>query len=251
MRVQTEPLFRYDREIKMETVASSRVASDNNGRGQFRAVILDYGAVLCELPFAHEIERMSKVFGVAAEEFLRLYACDRKAYDRGDLTTSEYWTRIDHAAKAGIRRENGVLAAGIGVQPQIIERLAQWDREMWSRVNVEMKDWVAALRVAGYRTALLSNMQFDMIDHVRASFPWLRDFDHQIFSAELHAVKPDPAIYLHCLEKLGSGPTETVFVDDREENVAAARALRIAGFRFESVAQLRRELEAAGFRHLP
>jgi len=287
---------------------NSRVASDNNGRGPFRAVILDYGAVLCELPFAHEIQRMSEVLGVTVAAFPALYASKRKAYDRGDLTTSEYWNcmalaaktqlkpenreadalaagvevtpeNIDseadaHAAKVALNNENTggegdalaakaqlkpentdreayAPAAGVELTPETIRRLARWDMEMWSRINVEMREWVATLRAAGYRTALLSNMQFDMIEHVRANFPWLGDFDHQIFSAELRVVKPDPAIYLHCLEKLGAGPAETIFVDDREENVAAARALGIAAFRFESVAQLRGELEAAGFRHLP
>jgi len=210
----------------------------NNGRGRFQAVILDYGAVLCHLPFPHEIERMSNVFGVTPSEFPRLYASGRQAYDRGDLSTAEYWTRIADEA-------------GVELTTETIDRLAQWDKEMWSRVNVEMRDWIASLRAAGYRTALLSNMQFDMIAHVRANFPWLGDFDHRIFSAEVRAVKPDPAIYLHCLEKLRVRPEQTVFVDDREENVEAARSLGIAGFRFESVAELRRQLESAGFRHLP
>jgi putative hydrolase of the HAD superfamily len=215
-----------------------RTKGDNDGRGRFRAVILDYGAVLCEMPFPHEIERMSKVFGVTPAEFPPLYASGRKTYDRGDLSTSEYWTLM-------------ALAAGVELNPEMIGRLAQWDKEMWSRVNVAMRDWVASLRASGYRTALLSNMQFDMIAHIRANFPWLSDFDHQIFSAEVRAVKPDPAIYLHCLEKLGTQPAETVFVDDREENVAAARLLGITAFRFQSVAQLRHELAFAGFCHLP
>ncbi|MGH9734965.1 MAG: HAD family hydrolase, partial [Candidatus Acidiferrales bacterium] len=125
------------------------------------------------------------------------------------------------------------------------------DRDMWSRANDEMTAWLASLRPAGYKTALLSNMQHEMIAHVRAKFGWLNGFDHQIFSSEVRLVKPDPALYRVCLAKLGTEPRETIFIDDREQNVAAARALGIHAIRFRSVPDLRRDLASAAFRPLP
>jgi len=205
---------------------------------QFRAVILDYGAVLCHEPLPHEIEFMSGVFRMSPPEFLTLWAAHRGPYDRGDLSTPEYW--------AIVSRE-----AGVGLTPELIDQLSHADKEMWSRVNTEMINWLSTLRPAGYQTALLSNMQFDMIAHMRANFPWLSHFDHQIFSAEVRTIKPDPAIYRHCLQRLGVEPHEAIFVDDREENVVAARSLGIIAFHFRSVPELRRDLESAGFRHLP
>lgn len=208
------------------------------GNGLFRAVILDYGGVLCHPPFPHEIARMSQALGVTPEEFPPLYSHLRDDYDRGDLTTNEYW--------ASVARH-----AGVELSPDAVGALAQLDRDMWSRSNDEMTSWLASLRPAGYKTALLSNMQHDMIAHVRAIFPWLNDFDHQIFSSEVRMVKPDPALYRACLAQLGTDPRETIFVDDREENVAAARALGITAFRFRTVLDLRRDLVSAGFRHVP
>lgn len=211
---------------------------NGSGSGKFRAVILDYGAVLCHEPLPHEIEFVSRVFRVSPTEFPALYAGPRGDYDRGDVSTAEYWTSV--ARKAGVE-----------LTPDLIDRLSRMDREMWSRANTEMTQWLAALRPAGYRTALLSNMQLDMIAHVRAIFPWLNGFDHQVFSAEVRSIKPDPAIYRHCLDRLGVQPAEAIFIDDRDENVIAARSLGIAAFRYQSVAKLRRDLESAGFRHLP
>ncbi|HTU32603.1 MAG TPA: HAD family phosphatase [Candidatus Acidoferrum sp.] len=206
--------------------------------GGFAAVILDYGAVLCHPPFPHEIARMSQALGVTPEKFPNLYSHSRDDYDRGDLTTNEYWARL-------------ARDAGVELSSETVEALAQLDRDMWSRPNDEMTSWLVSLRPAGYKTALLSNMQHDMIAHVRAKFPWLNDFDHQIFSSEVRVVKPDPAVYRVCLAKLGTVPRETIFIDDREENVAAARALGITAFRFGSVPDLRRDLASAGFRHAP
>ena len=211
---------------------------DASRPNKFRAVILDYGAVLCHEPLPREIEFMAGVFRMSPAEFLALWAAHRAAYDRGDISTLEYW--------AIVSRE-----AGVELAPELIHQLSHTDKEMWSRVNTEMIQWLSTLRPAGYQTALLSNMQFDMIAHMRANFPWLSHFDHQIFSAEVRIIKPDAAIYRHCLQRLGVQPHEAIFVDDREQNVATARSLGIPSFRFRSVAELRRDLESAGFRHLP
>jgi putative hydrolase of the HAD superfamily len=215
-----------------------RVNHQGSRSNKFRAVILDYGAVLCHEPLQHEIEFMAGIFRVSPAQFLALWSAPRGDYDRGDLSTPEYW--------AILSRE-----AGVELTPELIEQLSHADKEMWSRVNTEMIQWLSTLRPAGYQTALLSNMQFDMIAHMRANFPWLGDFDHQVFSAEVRLIKPDAAIYRHCLERVGVQASEAIFVDDREENIATARALGILSFRFRSVADLRRDLESAGFRHLP
>lgn len=212
--------------------------TNEGNRGEFEGVILDYGAVLCHPPLPHEIERMSRALGMTREKFPTLYGHARDAYDRGDLTTREYWESV--ARKTGIE-----------LAPAAIEALAQLDKDMWSRANTEMTDWVASLRAAGYKTALLSNMQTDMIAHVRAKFSWLNDFDEQIFSSEVRLIKPDPALYRRALERLGTHPRETIFIDDREENVEGARAVGMTALRFRSTAELRRELESAGFRHPP
>jgi FMN phosphatase YigB (HAD superfamily) len=50
---------------------------------------------------------------------------------------------------------------------------------------------------------------------------------------------------------LNTAPSETIFVDDREENIQAARDAGIHGMVFESVAQLRKDLEQLGFPILP
>ena len=122
---------------------------------------------------------------------------------------------------------------------------------MWSNVNQEMTEWLARIHSRGIKTAILSNMQTDMAAHVRKNFAWLSHVDHQIFSCELRAIKPDPVIYRHSLSLLRIAPSETIFVDDREENIQAARAAGIQGILFESVSQLRKDLQELGFSILP
>lgn len=92
-----------------------------------------------------------------------------------------------------------------------------------------MIEFVRSLRPA-YRTGLLSNA----IDGARREESRRCGFDtltdDLVYSHEAHLAKPDPAIYRLACERLGVEPAQTVFVDDRLENVAAAVDLGMHGF---------------------
>lgn len=207
-------------------------------KSQIKAVILDYGEVLSFPPSSEKMASMAVVMGVDPNLFRNLYPTDRALYDQGVFTAANYWQRI--AADAQVK-----LASAQ------IDELCQLDIEMWSKVNPQMIRWIESLSEAGWKTALLSNMTFDMAIHVRQALHWLNRFTYQVLSCEVRLVKPDPAIYEHCLATLQVAPSEALFVDDREINVQAAQALGITSIRFQSVEQLHRELAALPLSVLP
>ena len=65
---------------------------DRSNPSKIKAVILDYGEVLCYPPTAEEMGRMSAAFGMAPVPFRKLWDRDRLRYDRGDVTPEEYWS---------------------------------------------------------------------------------------------------------------------------------------------------------------
>jgi putative hydrolase of the HAD superfamily len=203
-----------------------------------QAVILDYGEVLCLLPAPDAIARMARIFNIDPGFFLPIYTQSRGPYDRGDLLPEEYW----HAFGS---------QAGVTLSADVIEDLRRWDVEMWSRTNDPMILWLENLSFAGLKTAILSNMPVDMIAHVRRNFSWMKHFDHQIFSADVRRIKPEPAVYEYSLDVLKVPASEVLFIDDREANVEQARAAGMRGIRFQSVNQLREDLHALGFDVLP
>jgi putative hydrolase of the HAD superfamily len=203
-----------------------------------RAVILDYGEVLCLLPTPDAITRMARMFHIDPKSFLPIYTESRGPYDRGDLLPEEYW----HAFAS---------QAGVTLSGDMIEELRRWDIEMWSRTNGPMILWLENLRSAGLKTAILSNMPVDMVAHVRRNFLWMKHFDHQIFSADVRRIKPEPAIYEYSLDVLKVPASEVLFVDDRDANLEQARAAGMRGIRFQSVNELRDDLHALGFDVLP
>jgi putative hydrolase of the HAD superfamily len=211
-----------------------------NGRknlSNLKAVIFDYGEVLCLPPTAEDVSTSARIAGVSPELFLKMWNRHRDPYDRGDLSQEDYWKKF--AEDVGKPLENRQL-----------KELAARDVVMWSRSNPSMVEWLENLSVSGIKTAVLSNMHADMVKHARANFRWLTRVHCVTFSAEVRLIKPEPAIYEHCLRCLGVAAPECLFIDDREVNLAAARAMGIQGIRFQSGSQLRNELEAAGFTSL-
>jgi putative hydrolase of the HAD superfamily len=203
-----------------------------------RAVILDYGQVLSVRPGYAAVGPMATLFGIAPASFLEVYGRSRGPYDQGLVTAEEFWR--------GFARE-----AGVAIDAPQIARLRQWDVQMWSDIDQIMTDWLVSLRTTGLKTALLSNMPFDMAAHARATFAWFAHFDHLVLSCEARLIKPDPALFRRCLATVAVPPEEMLFVDDREENVVAARAEGMRAVQFHSPGQLRRELELLGFHPLP
>jgi putative hydrolase of the HAD superfamily len=205
---------------------------------EIRAVILDFGEVLCHVPTLEAVDPLARIFQMDSQSFFPIYLQSRGPYDRGDLLPAEYWEKF---------------AAQLGVQldANTIERVRRLDVDLWSRINDAMVRWLQQIHSAGFKTAILSNMPTDMVSHVRKNFAWISHFDHQIFSAEVRSIKPEPAIYQHCIEALGVQPSEALFIDDRDANLEQARAAGIRGIRFQSVEQLRRDLQTLGFTILP
>jgi putative hydrolase of the HAD superfamily len=203
-----------------------------------KAVILDYGEVLCYPPTAEDWKWMAGLFRVEPDRFRSLWGRNRLDYDCGSLSLETYWSQLAEAA-------------GIKLPQQQIDELSQRDVQMWARLNPTMLEWLKQLHSSGIKTGLLSNMPVDMIMYARKQFEWLNQFDHQTFSAEVRVVKPDAAIYRHSLAGLGVKASEALFVDDRAPNIEGAKGVGLNTIQFKSVAQLRADLERLGFPVLP
>ena len=203
-----------------------------------KAVIFDYGDVLCVPPTPKDIEGSAQILGIGSDLFWVLWHRHRDPYDRGDISPETYWRKV-----AG--------DAGKSIDASQVRELAARDVAMWSRLNPRMLDWREDVSTAGMKTAVLSNMHAEMVQYARKNFPWVERLNWATFSAEVRLIKPEPAIYEHCLRGLGLAPSDTLFIDDREVNLAAARAMGIHGIQFKSIAQLRNDLDAAGFPALP
>jgi putative hydrolase of the HAD superfamily len=204
-----------------------------------RAVIFDYGMVLTGQPDQDAHAAMVRITGLPVERFESLYWADRHAYDEGKLTGVMFWQKLIRDAK-------------LDLNPAAVEELNRQDARMWTTTNPAMLDWQAKLKQRGLLTAILSNMGDSVLENMKQKFDWLSEFDVLVWSFQLHMAKPDPAIYLHTLEQLGTRPEETLFIDDKMVNIEAARKLGLPSIQFSTIENLRQDLIAQGLdRALP
>jgi putative hydrolase of the HAD superfamily len=73
-------------------------------------------------------------------------------------------------------------------------------------------------------------------------FELRRYFEVTLSSCYMGMRKPEPEIYRRALDIVGSHPQRTLFIDDREENVAGAKAAGMKAIRFTGATALRRDL---------
>ncbi len=198
-----------------------------------RAVAFDYGMVLSGPPVPEAHARLRQITGLSEEAFEPLYWADRHAYDRGDLTGLQFWQKF-------------VADAGLQLSEEKIEELNLSDAHMWTSFNADTVAWHKQLKQMGLQTAILSNMGDTVLEIIEENFNWVNDFDVRIWSYQHRMAKPEPAIYHLLLDKLGTAPEETLFLDDKLENIEAARHLGILGLQFSTVEQLRQDLITAG-----
>lgn len=189
--------------------------------GALKAVVFDYGSVLSCAPTPEEWQRLAATAGRPLEDFRRNYWLYRDEYDRAACGPVAYWQAV-------ARR---VLDA------HTLGQLIEFDNQQWTRINPEMFALSRRLRAAGVKTAILSNMEFEMLAELRAKFSWLKEFAVQVYSCEVRMVKPEGGIFLHTAAKLEVEPGEILFLDDKQRNVDGARRAGMKALLFDQPAK--------------
>ena len=109
-----------------------------------------------------------------------------------------------------------------------------------------MVEILAELRERGTPLYGLTNFSAETYPSTFERFDFLRWFEGVLVSGEVGVIKPDPRIYRLLLERFALDPQRTVYIDDVEANVAAARPFGIHAIHFTSPAALREELVGLG-----
>jgi putative hydrolase of the HAD superfamily len=201
--------------------------------GGIEVVLFDYGQVLSAPPDPEAWARMLAITGLAEEPLHEGYWAFRHAYDRGELTGREYWCALaDRTA--------------VALSETQVDALLVADVDLWTRPNPPMIAWAGQLQRAVMRTAVLSNVGDAMAAGLTARLNWLNRFERCVWSYALRLAKPEPEIFRETLNLLGVLPERVLFVDDKEENVAAARALGIEAIRYTNDEEFEQEMRERG-----
>jgi putative hydrolase of the HAD superfamily len=202
---------------------------------RYAGVIFDYGGVLASHQTREDVERLAQIAGMTPEVFDSLYWSERGGYDKGLMTAEDYW--------------NGMAQrVGKAFSADEIRRLIEADNASWTHFDEQMYAYVENLRSLGKRVAVLSNMPHELGETIKATTRGFAPFHHLTLSYEVRFIKPEPEIYEHCLAGLGLSAKDTLFLDDRPENIEGAQRVGIDGIQFTSRDEVLPRLNMNGHR---
>jgi epoxide hydrolase-like predicted phosphatase len=222
---------------------------------EIKAVIFDWGGVLIDDPLPGLMQYCADALGVSCEDYIKAHNKFAGDFTRGEICEKTFWDKVCGALGKPVPKTTSLWGNAF--------RAAY-------RPRADMFSLVLSLHKAGYKTAFLSNTEVSSVEFFLSSFAGLRRtdttekdqlkynqnygkafaltsmFDVLVFSCDEGTVKPERKIYEIAVERLGSRPEQTLFIDDKQEFINAARKIGLNTILFSNIKQLENELMRFG-----
>ncbi|HNT95996.1 MAG TPA: HAD family phosphatase [Thermotogota bacterium] len=158
---------------------------------------------------------------------------------------AELWIELDR----GTIEEETVFQHLSEKYPELREGIAyiskHWIDEVFSVIEGTSRI-LTGLKDSGYRIYLLSNFGERGFLKISKEYSFFGKIDGKIVSYEVKTVKPEKKIYDLLLERYGLDPKETIYIDDRPENLVIAEKYGILCHHFQNPETLAGFLKRAG-----
>ena len=106
-----------------------------------------------------------------------------------------------------------------------IKMYYKYHRKMLKGTFDESIKVLKKLKKLNYECFVLSNWSAETFVGMTEDYPFLKLFDGMLISGEDKLMKPDSAIYELAKNRFNLHPEETIFIDDKRENIEAAKGL--------------------------
>jgi 2-haloacid dehalogenase len=191
-------------------------------------VVFDLGGVLIDWDPRHLYRKLFAGDDAAMEYFL------------ATVCTHE-WNRRQDAGRSFAEGAQ-LLKAEHPDKAELIDAYYSRFDEMMAGPIAGSVEILADLRDRGTPLYGLTNWSAETYPAALKRFAFLRWFRGILVSGDIQLVKPDPRIFALLIERFAVEPQRTVYIDDVEANVAAARPFGIHPIHFTTPARLREEL---------
>jgi 2-haloacid dehalogenase len=112
-------------------------------------------------------------------------------------------------------------------RPDYAEMINAWVDDWCQMAAPEVEgaaEILFALKERGVSVFALSNFAAENYEWSKAQYPALQAFDREFISGRMNMAKPSPDIYAALEADTGLAGSDLFFADDREDNIATARA---------------------------
>ena len=180
----------------------------------YRNIIFDVGEVMFDYQWIEAV----RMGGTTMEEALVLgpKLFNDPLWKELDLGVRPYFEVVEEMAANNPEYADVVRKFLTNVENMPKDRAAVWEK-------------VHELKKCGYKLYIVSNYSEYMFSRHTKGKPFIDDMDGMMVSYMVHINKPDEGIYRALLEKYDLKPEESLFFDDRPENVEGAAKCGIDG----------------------
>jgi len=192
-----------------------------------KAVVFDFGGVIAKSNTAETAAFLQNSFQIDTNEVRTALKSMQTAVSNGE-SESQFWEQYAQSRKITLPKDwikqfDTVVRNGITEIPGTMAIVKE-------------------LQTEGYKTAMLSDVTQFQATVVR-SLGYYDHFNPLLLSYKIGVEKPNPEAFLILLKELKLQPPSVIFIDDKYENVEAAKQLGIDAIQFDNANQLRAELE--------
>lgn len=182
-------------------------------------ILFDVGGVLLQWKDKWLFDEISHELDIPFEEIKDKFNANISELFIGKISEEQFWNKISDGGK--INHEI--------ISQTFLKR---------SMLDTKVLNLARSIKKQGFDIGILSNIT----PETRRILPkqWIDEFDHVFFSDQIKLAKPDPKIFLYVKEKLSEH--QIVFIDDKQENVDAAKRYGIKSILFEEYQSLHEEL---------
>jgi len=193
---------------------------------KFNTIFLDAGGVLFET-FVKQDERIQKLMTERGYSNSKIAAAIKKARKETPMLFVTSWEE----EKQYYETFYGTMAEELGDMSLVNELFYCTHYAGHCELYPETIEVLEALR---------GKYQLGIISNAMPSMEWVFDrlglrkyFDSITLSAHAKAAKPDEGIYQNALNQVHAMPEESVFIDDKSENVQAAASIGMKGWQLD------------------
>jgi glucose-1-phosphatase len=198
---------------------------------KIRAIISDIGRVIVGVDVSHAMQGLSSGIALSPKEIWSAIEKDPRFPDlqEGRISARDWHLHIVRRLGGNLTYDQFVQAWNAALLPETLQPDSLW-----------------AGLAKKYRLSLLSNTDPIHVAHMESTFTFFQYFPVRIYSCVVGLSKPNPLIYQQALRATKVKANEAVYIDDLEENVAAANALGMIGVHLPVPGELPDKLRAAG-----
>lgn len=192
-----------------------------------KTLFFDWGGVVADDPGDDFLAKLLADIGASPAQIQEILQRYMKQFMRGEITEQEYWE---------------ALRAGYGFT---IDESIAGEFEKWTglQANEAVLALVDEARARGWKTAILSNV-IEPTYNVLQNAGFYDRFDITVLSCKEGVAKPEREIYEIALHKAGATAEESVFIDDKQQNLDPADAMGFRTLLAKSPEQIIRDIKS-------